>query len=55
LIERVPDLAGLRNDLAEVLMREGRNSEAAEQYRRALALDPNNETARKGLEAVEGR
>jgi tetratricopeptide (TPR) repeat protein len=55
LVERVPGLAGLRNDLAEVLMREGRNSEAAEQYRQALAIDPDNQTARKGLEAVGGR
>jgi len=55
LVERVPGLAGLRNDLAEVLMREGRNSEAAEQYRQALAIDPDDQTARKGLEAVGGR
>jgi Flp pilus assembly protein TadD len=51
----VPGSTGLRNDLAEVLLREGHPAEAAEQYRQALALDPNNQTARKGREAAEGR
>jgi tetratricopeptide (TPR) repeat protein len=55
LVERVPGSTGLRNDLAEVLLREGHPAEAAEQYRQALALDPNNQTARKGREAAEGR
>jgi tetratricopeptide (TPR) repeat protein/mono/diheme cytochrome c family protein len=55
LVERVPRSAGLRNDFAEVLRREGHTTEAAEQYRQALTLDPNNQIARQGLEALHGR
>ena len=54
LVERVPNRAALHDDLAEVLVHEGHTAEAANQYHQALALDPDDQTARQALAAVEG-
>ncbi|MGP8247575.1 MAG: tetratricopeptide repeat protein [Bryobacteraceae bacterium] len=55
LVERVPGSAELHNDLAQVMLRESHGAEAAAEFRQALALDPNNQTARQGLEGLGGR
>jgi len=52
LVELVPGRAELRNDLAGVLLKEGRAAEAAEQFHKALDIDPANEAARAGLKEL---
>ena len=48
-----PDDAPLRNEFGELLMGHGELAEALEQFERALAIDPQNEEARRNREMVE--
>lgn len=49
-----PESANTHDSLGEALERAGRRDEAAESYRRALALDPDFSTSREGLRRVGG-
>src|SRR6185503_14164532 len=51
-LARAPNDAWARTDLAIVYEKQGRAAEAAEEYRRALAIEPANARARGGLDRV---
>jgi Flp pilus assembly protein TadD len=55
VLELAPRHVQAMNDLAVLLRDENRKGEAAELLRRALAIDPTQETARKNLAALERR
>lgn len=49
-VEKLPKDALARNDLAVVLTRKGLIKEAIEELKKAMELDPNDETVKKNLE-----
>jgi tetratricopeptide (TPR) repeat protein len=53
LVQQQPDCAEARNNLAAVLVEQGRLAEAAEQLRRAVELQPSYQRARVNLQRVE--
>ena len=53
-INKRPDFADAHYNLAGVLQKQGRSEETAEAYRRVLALDADNGTARHMLAALTG-
>jgi len=54
LIAKEPNNAGLVNNYAATLYRQGRKEEAIVQFRRALGIDPNLKEARDGLAIALG-
>ncbi len=54
-VEYQPDLVGVLTDRGAVLAQQGRLQAAAQEYRRALAINPERREARLGLGSVLGR
>jgi tetratricopeptide (TPR) repeat protein len=50
-----PNDAAMHNDLGEVLVRLGRTREAVPEFEAALSIDPNQENAKRNLQAARGR
>jgi Flp pilus assembly protein TadD len=51
--ELYPDVSPVLSQVGQILMRKGDKSGAAEQFRKALKLDPKNQAAQRGLKAAE--
>jgi tetratricopeptide (TPR) repeat protein len=51
--EQYPDVSLVQAQIGQVLMQKGDRTAAAEQFRKALKLDPKNQAAQRGLKAAE--
>lgn len=54
-LEKAPEAAASHLLLGEILAAQGRCAEALEGFRKALALEPSNAAARRGIEGCGGR